>query len=266
VPGRFTQAAAWRRLRRLRAEAANNYKLLATFDAGQDGVRKHAELIHANVIARRSITTDGNLADWQGTLPQASAQTVGVNASEKAYLPFQNWDRQDGGGSVTAWLAADDHYFYLAAKVPRMDGLIRYETRNDDEFFYPAKVTSEGKELTWPAGVRRFSYCTAVIGAGGAAGTIAINGTIQLAALTFNTANGSYTLADGSSGALTSPGGALSITNNDTVNDRCLLSGASIGAKLKGTMNIDLAGAGDNVALTNTANDFIGASYAKQVK
>ena len=39
-----------------------------------------------------------------------------------------------------------------------MDGLIRYETRNDDEFFYPEKVTSQGKELTWPEGVRRFSY------------------------------------------------------------------------------------------------------------
>lgn len=140
------------------AEPANNYKLLATFDAGQDGVKKHAELIHANVIARRTITTDGNLAEWQGTLPQTSAQTVGVNAAEKAYLPFQNWDRQDGGGNVTAWLAADDHYFYFAAKVPRMDGLIRYETRNDDEYFYPEIVTSQGKELAWPAGVRRFSY------------------------------------------------------------------------------------------------------------
>ena len=29
---------------------------------------------------------------------------------------------------------------------------------NDDEYFYPEKVTSQGKELTWPAGVRRFSY------------------------------------------------------------------------------------------------------------
>ncbi len=43
-------------------EAANNYKLLATFDAGQDGVKKHAELIHANVIARRTITTDASSA------------------------------------------------------------------------------------------------------------------------------------------------------------------------------------------------------------
>lgn len=67
-------------------------------------------------------------------------------------------DIADGGGRVTAWLAADDHDFYFAAKVPRLDGLIRYETRNDDEYFYPEKVTSQGKELTWPAGVRRFSY------------------------------------------------------------------------------------------------------------
>ena len=37
-------------------------------------------------------------------IPQTSAQTVGVNATEKAYLPFQNWDRQSSGGSVTAWL------------------------------------------------------------------------------------------------------------------------------------------------------------------
>ncbi len=140
------------------ADAANNYKLLATFDAGADGVKKHAELMHANVIARRTITPDGNLDDWQGAIPQTSAQTVGVNASEKAYLPFQNWDRQSSGGSVTAWLARDDKFFYFAARVPRMDGLIRYETRNDDDFFYPEKATSKGKDLTWPEGVRRFSY------------------------------------------------------------------------------------------------------------
>jgi hypothetical protein len=139
-------------------DAANNYKLLAAFDAGADGVKKHAELMHANVIARRAIVVDGNLDDWQGTIPQTTAQAVGVNASEKAYLPFQNWDRQSSGGNATAWVAHDDRFFYFAARVPRMDGLIRYETRDDDDFFYPEKVTSKGKELTWPAGVRRFSY------------------------------------------------------------------------------------------------------------
>ena len=136
----------------------NNYKLLATFDAKTDGVKKHAELIHANVIARRTVTVDGSLDDWQGAIPQTSAKTVGTSQTEKAYLPFVNWDRQSGSGAVTAWLAHDDKFFYFAAKVPQMDGLIRYETRNDDEFFYPEKATAKGKELTWPEGVRRFSY------------------------------------------------------------------------------------------------------------
>ncbi len=135
----------------------NNYRLMATFEG--DGVTvQHAELMHVNLIARRTVTVDGNLDDWQGAIPQTSATTVGVNESEKAYLPFANWDRQAGGGAVTAWLAHDAKFFYFAAKVPRMDGLLRFETRNDDEFFYPEKVISKGKELTWPAGVRRFSY------------------------------------------------------------------------------------------------------------
>lgn len=138
--------------------ADNNYRLLASFDAGTDGVVKHAELMHVNFIARRTITVDGDLGDWQGVIPQTSAQTVGASQTEKAYLPFKNWDRESGGGEVAAWLAGDDKFFYFAAKVPQMDGLIRYETRDDDSFFYPEKVISRGKELTWPSGVRRFSY------------------------------------------------------------------------------------------------------------
>ncbi len=140
------------------ASADNNYRLLATFDAGADGTKKHAELMHVNLVAHRAITVDGDLDDWQGVIPQTSANTVGASQTEKAYLPFLNWDRQSGGGAVTAWLAYDERFFYFAAKVPRMDGLIRYETRNDDDFFYPEKVTDKGTELTWPAGVRRFSY------------------------------------------------------------------------------------------------------------
>ena len=136
----------------------NNYKLSATFDGGMNGTVTHAELMHVNSIARRTITIDGDLSDWQGVIPQTSAQPVDVNASEKAYLPFKNWDQQGGGGEATAWLAYDDKYFYFAAKVPGMDGLPRFETRNDDDYFYPDKVISQGKELTWPAGVRHYSY------------------------------------------------------------------------------------------------------------
>lgn len=140
------------------ASEDNTYRLLATFDAGRDGSRRHAEVLHANVIARRAITVDGNLDDWQGAIPQTGAKPVGASQTEKAYLPFRDWSRQEGGGSVTAWLAADERAFYFAAKVPRMDDMIRYETRDDDGFFYPEKVKSKGKELSWPAGVRRFSY------------------------------------------------------------------------------------------------------------
>jgi hypothetical protein len=136
----------------------NNYRLLATFDAGTNGLKRHAELMHVNWIDQRSITVDGNLEDWDGAIPQTSARAVDASQTEKAYLPFLNWDRQGGEGTVTAWLAHDDRFFYFAARVPRMDGLIRYETRDDDEYFYPEKVTSKGKELTWPEGVRRYSY------------------------------------------------------------------------------------------------------------
>jgi len=136
----------------------NNYKLLASFDGGTDGRVSHAELMHVNVIARRTIAMDGSLEDWQGVAPQTSAQRVGVSETEKAYLPFKDWSRQGGEGRVTAWTAYDDQFFYFAAKVPRMEGMPRFETRNDDDYFYPEKVLSKGKELAWPQGVRRYSY------------------------------------------------------------------------------------------------------------
>jgi hypothetical protein len=140
------------------AVAENNYKLLATFDAGPDGKVRHAELMHANFIAKRTITIDGHLEDWQAVIPQTSAQTVGASETEKAYLPFKNWEHQGGSGAVTACMAYDERFFYFAAQVPSMDGLPRFETRNDEDYFYPEKVFSQGKELTWPAGVRRYSY------------------------------------------------------------------------------------------------------------
>jgi hypothetical protein len=140
------------------AHPDNDYKLLATFDAGADGAKQHAEIMHVNFIARRTITPDGNLDDWEGVIPQTSARAVGVSQTEQAYLPFMNWDRQSGSGAVTAWLAHDARFIYFAARVPRLEGMIRYETRNDDDYFYPETVRSKGQALTWPAGVRRFSY------------------------------------------------------------------------------------------------------------
>jgi hypothetical protein len=136
----------------------NNYRLLASFDGGQDGSVSHAELMHVNFVAKRVLTIDGNLEDWQGVIPQTGAQRVGASETEKAYLPFKNWDRQSGGGAATAWMAYDENFFYFAARVPGMQGMPRFETRNDDDYFYPDKVISKGRELAWPQSVRHFSY------------------------------------------------------------------------------------------------------------
>ena len=140
------------------ADPDNNYKLTASFDAGKDGLVSHAELMHVNFIAHRTPLIDGNLDDWEGVVPQTAAQGVSASDTEKAYLPFKDWSHQGGSSVATAWLAYDDKFFYFAAKVPSTDGLPRFETRNDDEYFYPDKIISHGKELSWPAGVRRYSY------------------------------------------------------------------------------------------------------------
>lgn len=142
------------------ASPENAYALSATFDAGKDGQVKHQELMHVNAIAHRTITVDGNLDDWKGVLPESvgEANRVGTSLTEQAYLPFKSFDNTPGTGTATGYLAYDDRYLYFAATVPAMDGMVRFETRNDDDYFYPEKVLSNGKELTWPAGVRRYSY------------------------------------------------------------------------------------------------------------
>ena len=139
------------------ADAANNYKLLANFES-EEGSAKHAEVIHANVISRRRIEVDGERSDWKDALPQAGAQKVGVSEAEKAYLPFLDWKQSEATGQVTGWMAADADFFYFAAEVPKIEGMPRFETRDDDSYFYPEKVRDGDKELTWPQGVRRFSY------------------------------------------------------------------------------------------------------------
>jgi hypothetical protein len=139
------------------ANDTNNYPLLAVFD-GRDGKVEHAEVMHVNYISRRTIAVDGNLDDWKGAVPQTSAQAVGLSISEQAYLPFKDWNKRTAAGPIAAYLAYDDKFFYFAARVPAVADTIRYGTRDDDSFFYPEKVTDKGQELTWPAGVRRYSY------------------------------------------------------------------------------------------------------------
>ena len=142
----------------------NTYPLALTFDAGADGRTTHEEALHVNFIAKRAIKVDGNLDDWQGVLPQpVSGAGIRANVTETAWLPFKNFDVPAGKGLASGYLAYDANSFYFAAKIADETpdaGSVRFETRDDDRYYYPAKVTDRDKELTWPAGVRRFSYRT----------------------------------------------------------------------------------------------------------
>ena len=157
-----------------KAVAANTYPLSVRFDGGADGLVVRNENLHVNVIEKRTVTVDGDLRDWENALPQpAHAPAVSMpNVTEQAWYPFSPMESKTGGGFATAYLAYDEQYFYFAAKIADNtpdEGTLRFETRNDDEFFYPEKsigVTRDPKtkaivkteELTWPEGVRRYTY------------------------------------------------------------------------------------------------------------
>ena len=120
----------------------NIYALDFKFDAGADGFAEHQENLHANVIARRTITIDGNLDDWKGVLPETVYATgnQGPSLMEAAWLPFNKFSTSQKPGVATGYLACDEKYFYFAAKIASSGpspGTIRYAKRNDDDYFYP---------------------------------------------------------------------------------------------------------------------------------
>ena len=144
---------------------SNVYPVSLKFDAGVDGFSRIKSDLHVNVIARRTINVDGNLDDWKGVLPQTILSDVagGATLQEKAWFPFMKYDSSVKKGQATGYLAYDDNYFYFAAKVADSTpdgGTLRFETRDDDQFFYPVKSFAPGhaKELDWPEGVRRYTY------------------------------------------------------------------------------------------------------------
>jgi hypothetical protein len=117
-----------------------------------------------NIIARRTIKVDGDLSDWQGVTPQVLPPSgVPDGLTVQAYLPFIHPTADSAeNGTSTVWLAYDDKNFYFAAKIfdsTPDDGMVRFETRNDDSYFYPDRVSApDGTLLTWPADVRHYSY------------------------------------------------------------------------------------------------------------
>lgn len=162
------------------AVPGNSYPLALSFDAGADGTSVHAEELHVNLIARRTIKVDGQLDDWKGVLPQTitASDAAGPTLTEAAWFPFLKFDTATTKGLATGYLAGDADNLYFAAKVADDTpdaGMPRFATRNDDEYFYPEKAfavarkdrrvasgapgdTEVPRELTWPAGVRRYSY------------------------------------------------------------------------------------------------------------
>ncbi len=146
----------------------NVYPLTVRFDAGKDGAASLSEKLHANVIARRTVAVDGKLEDWADVLPTivTCAGDSGPNLTEKAWLPFVKFPDKAGAGLTVSYLAYDADHFYFAAKVADSTpdgGGVRFATRDDDQYYYPevcyqSADTEHKNPLTWPAGVRRYSY------------------------------------------------------------------------------------------------------------
>jgi hypothetical protein len=141
----------------------NIYSLDVFVDAGAEGKAMHHEELHVNRIAYRSITVDGDLKDWTGVLPQILPGTgIGANLTEEAWLPYKDFALGKGSNLATAYLAYDDRFFYFAAKIADATpdaGMVRFAKRDDDSYFYPTHVQApDGTALTWPAGVRHYSY------------------------------------------------------------------------------------------------------------
>jgi hypothetical protein len=122
----------------------NTYPLQCVFDAGKDGKSEHNEDLHVNVIAKRTIAVDGKLDDWSD-IPVQTVTSPG-NASptlqEFAWQPFKTFDNSLKKGYATGWLSYDKDYLYFSCKAVDNtveEGMRRYETIKEDDFFYPEK-------------------------------------------------------------------------------------------------------------------------------
>ena len=161
------------------ADPANAYALSVTVDAGADGTALSSEIVRCNVIAKRSITIDGKLDEWQGVLPQTitSDGTVDRTDAEAAWWPGKPYAPTAKKGLATAWLAYDEHGMHVALRIAdeqQAKGMIRFATRDDDASFWPETVhplkyekkddkwveVGVGDPITWPTGVRRHTYAT----------------------------------------------------------------------------------------------------------
>ena len=124
------------------ANAANRYPLEFRYDGGNGLVSELSEEVRVNWISRRTITIDGKLDDWKEAIPQSIAieEAAKATMTEKAWRPWETFDEGIKKGFSLGYLAWDDQNFYFAAKIAdttQHPGMLRFATRNDDEFFYP---------------------------------------------------------------------------------------------------------------------------------
>jgi hypothetical protein len=139
------------------ANPMNTYPLRLTFDAGKGRQSQHTEALRVNTVSRRTVSVDGDLSDWEGVRPQTATANLGVSMTEKAYLPFQNFDEKTTAGVATGYLAADKDYFYFAAKIADTTpypGNIRFATRDDDQYYYPEKSYAKASTASGNFSVR----------------------------------------------------------------------------------------------------------------
>ncbi len=125
-----------------KANAANLYPMQLRFDAGEAGVAEHHEDMRVNWISRRTITVDGKLDDWKDAIPQPMqvAEAAKATITEKAWKPWETFDEGLKKGFSLGYVAWDEENFYFAAKIAdttQHPGTLRFETRDDAEFFYP---------------------------------------------------------------------------------------------------------------------------------
>ena len=151
-----------------KAAQANLYGLSLSADGGKDGTTQIHEVMRVNVVAKRAITVDGVLDDWQGALPLTitSDGTASPTDAEAAWWPGKPFVSPTAKGLATGYIAYDERGIAFAAKIADATieaGTFNFQKLDEDQFFYPEKVMiPDGKngfvEATWPTGVRRYSY------------------------------------------------------------------------------------------------------------
>ena len=160
------------------AVPSNTYFLRAVFNAGKSGSVTHLEAMHCNVIARRHMVINGNLAAWRGALPQPMTvgadrmtlkqrawlgwtgvgKAMAVPASGRSTLialmrkmPASVWDVTKPfpttvkPGFAVGYLAYGKKYFYFLGKVADdtpCAGTLRWplSKKVTNSFFFPNKV------------------------------------------------------------------------------------------------------------------------------